>query len=66
MIHGETDVLHLVYAVTPLDGYVDLDDMGMAYVPSVEDQVRLVLPRVPIRTHWKQHLLERVLARCSC
>ena len=39
MIHKDTDVLHLVYALTPLDGYVDLDDMGMAYVPSVEDQV---------------------------
>eukprot|EP00045_Choanoeca_perplexa_P021757 m.7246 g.7246 ORF g.7246 m.7246 type:complete len:167 (-) comp8760_c0_seq1:69-569(-) len=38
MIHRDSDVLHLVYAVTPLDGYVDLDDMGMAYVPSVEDQ----------------------------
>eukprot|EP00730_Choanoeca_flexa_P002672 TRINITY_DN11126_c0_g2_i1.p1 TRINITY_DN11126_c0_g2~~TRINITY_DN11126_c0_g2_i1.p1 ORF type:complete len:168 (+),score=35.60 TRINITY_DN11126_c0_g2_i1:276-779(+) len=38
MIKQESDVLHLVYAVTPLDGYVDLDDMGMAYVPSVEDQ----------------------------
>ena len=38
MMHTDTDVLHLVYAASSLDGYAELSGMGLAYVPYTEEE----------------------------
>jgi nucleotide-binding universal stress UspA family protein len=40
MMHSDSDMLHLVCVINSFDGYANLSDMGLAYVPfTAEDQV---------------------------
>ncbi|EDQ90790.1 uncharacterized protein MONBRDRAFT_36320 [Monosiga brevicollis MX1] len=56
LVHGANERLHLVFAYTPLDSYVDLDDMGLIYAPSQADKDKAI--------EQARDILTRATKRC--